>query len=437
MKYFGTDGVRDKAHQIIKNKIGYYIGKSLVEFKKNKKPVFIARDTRESGEKIVNDIKKGLFESGINVYDLGVFPTPVLAYFSLKRKTYGLMVTASHNSYHDNGIKIFDNGEKLNAKYESIIEDVIDKKIIIENAEVPGIEKEFKDPFEKYLKLYKEMIKPVDYKVCIDLANGAATATAPQIFGQMVQDLIILANDPDGHNINLECGSTHLEMLQEAVVENACDFGIAFDGDADRLMVVDSQGDVLDGDFIIYLFAGYLKAHKRLKHKVVALSKMCNIGIINALDEKGIKVVQTDVGDKYIAQALDEHHGVLGGENSGHIINRCLFKTGDGVLNAVFLLNVLNYYKLSLTTLRKQVTYYPDRLENLRNIDKSLASHPEVLTLVEKLLKSIGNDGKILVRPSGTEPMIRVSASAPTEEQVDAIIEKITDKIKSLDKEGQ
>lgn len=437
MKYFGTDGIRDNAEKIIKLKMGYYVGKALTLFKKNKKPVFIARDTRESGEKIVNDIKKGLRESGIHVYDLGVYPTPVLAYFSLKRKTYGLMVTASHNSYHDNGIKIFDNGDKLDPKYEAMIEDVIDKLVKIEKAEEPGLVKEFKDSFEKYLKLYKNMIRPVPFKVCIDLAHGAATTTAPEIFSKMVDDLVILANAPDGHNINLDCGSTHLDMLQSTVLENQCDLGIAFDGDGDRLMVVDNQGEVIDGDFIIYLFAGYLKANRLLKHKMVALSKMCNIGIINALEEKDISVIQTDVGDKYIAKALDEFGAVLGGENSGHIINRRLFKTGDGVLNAVYLLNVLDYYKQSLSTLKNQVSYYPDRLENLRNVDKSLAENEEVIALVEDLLNSLGGDGKILVRPSGTEPMIRVSASAPNVDQVNHIVETISEKIKSLDKEGK
>lgn len=437
MKYFGTDGIRNKAHILIDEKIGYYIGKSLKRFKQNKKAVFIARDTRESGERIVSDIKQGLLESGIDVYDLGVFPTPVLAYFSLTKKTYGFMVTASHNPYNDNGIKIFDSGEKLLSKYEILVEEVIDKDFLVENADTTGVEKTYDQPMKQYLSLYDGLLKPMDMKLCLDLANGAATATAPIIFKELVSELVLLANHPDGHNINLNCGSTHLESLQAAVLENNCDLGIAFDGDADRLMVVDSEGEVLDGDFLIYLFAGYLKANKQLDHKLVALSKMCNIGIVKALAEKDIDVIQTDVGDKYITRALNENSGVLGGESSGHIINKRLFKTGDGVLNAVFLLNVLDYYKISLSRLKSQVVYYPDKLVNLRNIDKKLANHPEIQKMIGKYLNILGEDGKILVRPSGTEDMIRVSASAPTVAQVDDIIDAIANKLKSLDEEGK
>jgi len=437
MKYFGTDGIRDKADQLIDQKIGYYLGLGLKRIKTNKKPVFIARDTRESGEKIVEQIKEGLFEVGIDVYDLGVFPTPVLAFFSLKRKTYGLMVTASHNPFNDNGIKIFDKGLKLDPDEEKLIEEVIDKEVTVDSEENKGTEKTIKDAFEQYLTLYDNVIEKSDFKICLDLANGAATATAEKIFSKITDTLIVLANEPDGRNINLECGSTYLEPLKETVIEENCDFGIAFDGDADRLMVIDHQGEVCDGDFIIYLFASYLKAHKLLKNKFVALSKMCNLGIIKALDEKNIDVIQTDVGDKYITKALDEHDGVLGGENSGHIINKHLFETGDGVLNAAFLVKVLTYYKLRLSTLKDQVTYYPDKLKNLTDIDKNLANHPEVQSLVNDYRKTLGDNGKILVRPSGTEPMIRISASAPSEKQVDQIIESIELLILKLAKEGK
>ena len=355
----------------------------------------------------------------------------------LENKTYGIMVTASHNPYTDNGIKIFDNGNKLNAEDEQIIESIIDDISIVNNTKQVGEEKSFKDIMDKYLKLYDGLLNKVDLKIALDLANGAATSTAETVFSHLTDDFIIISNEPDGLNINHNCGSTHLERLQNVVSTEACDLGIAFDGDADRLMVVDHQGEVCDGDFLIYLFASYLKANKQLKNKFVALSKMCNIGIIKALNEKDIDVIQTDVGDKYITKAIEDNDGVLGGENSGHIINKLLFETGDGVLNAAFLIKILDYYKVPLAVLKEQVQYYPDKLINLKNIDKSLAKHPKVLEKVIKYQEKLGEDGKILVRASGTEPLIRISASAPTEHEVDTIIEDIKSTIESLVKEGK
>jgi phosphoglucosamine mutase len=434
MKYFGTDGIRDKAENILQKKYGYYLGKALKRFKKNQKTIFIARDTRAYGQEIVNDIKKGLYESGIDVYDLGVFPTPVLAYFSFVKKTYGIMVTASHNPYHDNGIKVFNKGIKLEAEYEHMIEEVIDQTFEVKKSDKEGQEKKFKEPLKKYMSLYQGLLNKVDLRICLDLANGAAVSTAEEVFRHITDDLILMGNAPDGRNINQNCGSTHLEALQKAVIDNECDLGIAFDGDADRLLVVDHQGNICDGDLIIYLFASYLKAHKELKNKFVALSKMCNIGIVNALNAKGIDVIQTNVGDKYIVKAIEENDGVLGGENSGHIINKKLFITGDGVLNAAFLIHVLDYYKVPLADLSHQVTYYPDLLINIRNIDKSLATHPKMLDKVNHFKRLLGGDGKILVRPSGTEPLIRISVSAPTERQVNQISNELKKLLESLNK---
>lgn len=434
MKYFGTDGIRDRAETILNHRYGYYIGKGLKFFKNNKKTVFIARDTRAFGKEIVEDIKKGLFESGIDVYDIGVFPTPVLAFFSFTKKTFGIMVTASHNPYQDNGIKVFNKGVKLEADKEQMIEDLIDGKIELESSDQAGKEKAFKHALNKYKTLYDGLLNKVDLKICLDLANGAAVSTAEEIFSQITDNLIVLANQPDGKNINRDCGSTNLDMLKEVVLDQACDLGIAFDGDADRLMVIDHKGNVCDGDLIIYLFASYLKAHNELKNDFVALSKMCNIGIVNALNEKSIDVIQTDVGDKYIVQAIEENKGVLGGENSGHIINKKLFVSGDGVLNAAFLIHVLDYYKVPLATLSQQVQYYPDKLINIRGVDKSLAKDPKVVEKVEHFKRILGSNGKILVRPSGTEPLIRISVSASTEREVDQIMLALKSLIEKLNK---
>lgn len=437
MKYFGTDGIRDKAEHIIERKIAYYLGKSISLLNTSKKPVYIARDTRISGKKIVQDLKKGLFETGIAVCDLGVFPTPVLAYHSLINESFGIMVTASHNPYHDNGIKIFVSGEKLDPKHELLIENVIDQIQEVDNILPKGKDIKVKNPLNDYLTLYKGLLGLTDKTICLDLANGAAISTAEFIFSQISNDLLILSDNANGKNINKDCGSTHLDLLKKHVIEDKCDLGIAFDGDADRLMVIDDLGDVCDGDFLIYLFAIYLKEHDLLTNNFVALSKMCNIGIVNALNNKGIEVIQTDVGDKYISKAMDDFKGVLGGENSGHIINRHLFVSGDGVLNAAYLIKVLEHYNKNLSELKKEVTYYPDTLVNLRDLDRSLVNHIQVQELISKHLNDLGKDGKILVRASGTEPLIRISASAPTEEQVNTIIDEIKSLIESLAKDGK
>ncbi|MDA3931653.1 MAG: hypothetical protein PF513_02840 [Tenericutes bacterium] len=437
MKYFGTDGIRDKAEVILDKKVGYFIGKGIKLIKKNQKPVFIARDTRVSGESIVNDIKKGLIESGFDVYDLGMFSTPVLAFFSFKKKTHGIMVTASHNPYYDNGIKIFENGKKINLENEQILENVIEKNTKVDKAEKPGTEIEFKNPLDKYLKSYSGLLKKTNLKICLDLANGAAVKTAETVFSKITNDLFIIGNNPNGTNINEECGSTDLRNLQKKVIDEECDLGIAFDGDADRLLVVDNQGEAIDGDFVIYLFASYLKAHRKLKNKFVVLSKMCNIGIVQGLTEKSIDVIQTDVGDKYISKAIDENDGVLGGEGSGHIINKRLAATGDGVLNAAFLIKVLHYYKLPISNLKQQISYYPGKLVNLRDIDKNLVNNIKVKDIVNKHTRRLGDDGKVLVRPSGTEPLIRISVSARTEKQVDKIIKDIKETIEAVAKEEE
>ncbi|MCF7923548.1 MAG: hypothetical protein K9L64_00395 [Candidatus Izimaplasma sp.] len=434
MKYFGTDGIRDKAKVILNKKIGYFVGLSFSRFKNDQKTIFIAMDTRESGDKIAGQIIKGLTYVGFDVYNIGVYPTPVLAYLSQLKNTYGIMITASHNPYFDNGIKIFDSGKKISEETEMLIEEVIDQKYKPKKANENGQVKKYNSVMKNYLNLYDGLLEKTDLNICLDLANGAAVSTVKDIFPQIADNLNIMSDNPTGKNINKNCGSTDLAQLREFVQVHNCDLGIAFDGDADRLMVLDNQGEVCDGDFLVYLFASYYKAHKLLKNDFVALSKMCNIGVINALKEKYIDVIQTKVGDKYISKALEENDGILGGENSGHIINKRLFSTGDGVLNAAFLIKVLNYYKIPLSNLKKQVVYYPDKLVNLKDIDKSLVDHPLIVDLVDQYRLELGNEGKVLVRASGTESLIRISVSAPTISRINRIIKDIKRNLIKLDK---
>jgi len=433
MKYFGTDGIRGKAYDFITEELSFSLGKSMFHFHDKAKRIIIARDTRESGLMVVDNIKKGVLMAGLDICDLGVYATPVLAFIANITDSIGIMVTASHNPYYDNGIKLFISGSKSLPEDEAIIEDVIDKGINLEGVKLgkevalPGIVKE-------YFRLYDSFRQKMNLRIGLDLANGATISSALKVLPPLVKECLVIGNSPDGFNINKDCGSTHLAQIKALVLNERLDLGFAFDGDGDRLLVIDDEGDVLDGDLLIYLTAKYLKATNQLTNNLVVLSKMSNLGIIKALNDLNIEVIQTEVGDKYIFEALNEKNAVLGGENSGHVINRTILETGDGVLNAWFLLKILDYYQTKFSEIKKEVKYYPDKLVNIKDIDKEIINDREIVALVEKYRTLLGKDGKVLVRPSGTEPLIRVSVSAKTNELVDEIIDEIVDKIKSKQK---
>ncbi len=429
MKYFGTDGIRGEAETLITDQLAYKVGLSLSLCEPE--CVVIGRDTRISGERISRSIIKGVLESGLNVLDLGVVPTPLLAYFSILNKCHGVMITASHNPYTDNGIKIFNQGRKTTAQAEAKIEDVIDgiKTIDITH---PGTLLDSIDVFPEYMHLFKDILSKSNLKLGFDLANGATVKTGNYIFDQILENPIYIGNTPNGVNINKGVGSTHIDHLANIVVKNNLDAGFSFDGDGDRVLAIDEDGHLIDGDLLIYITAKYLKQHNQLNNDIVVLTKMSNIGIIKALNTLGIQVVQTDVGDKYVVQAMHDLDGCLGGENSGHIINRNLFISGDGVLNAVLLIKIMTESNKTFKELTQEITMYPDKLVNLKNIDKTIANDPSLIDLVNQIKTELGSEGKVLVRPSGTENLIRVSASAKTMEQVDHIINTIIDKIKSI-----
>jgi phosphoglucosamine mutase len=424
MKYFGTDGIRGKAYEFIDERLSFLVGKSLYQFKNQVDKIVIARDTRESGKMIVENIKKGAILGGLNIVDLGVVATPILAFAAKELDCFGVMVTASHNPYQDNGIKIFNRGKKSSPEEEVLIENVVDNDIDLTNI-VIGKELENNEILLKYFQLYEYFPQNLKLKVAFDLANGAGITSAKEVLPKFVSKALFIADKPDGLNINKDSGSTHLDHLTAFVRKNKCDLGIAFDGDADRVLVIDENLEVIDGDLLIYIFAKYLKQESLLKNNIVVLSKMSNLGIIKALNNLGIKVIQTEVGDKYIFQALDQNQAVLGGENSGHIINRTIFDTGDGVLNAWYLLKVIQYFGKKIGDLKKEVSFYPDKLVNIKNIDKEIALNEDVVSLVNKYRDKLGEDGKVLVRPSGTEPLIRVSVSCESQTLVDQIIEDL------------
>jgi len=432
MKYFGTDGIRGKAYELLNYELSYLVGRSMAILEK--KRVVICRDTRESGHMIIRALKEGIIDSGLEVLDIDIQSTPVLAFMSIMHDCFGIMVTASHNPYQDNGIKVFNKGKKPLPIDEQVIEDVIDKKVVLEKI-LGGKELEYINPLSTYIKLYDNIITDYQGRIALDLANGASIKAAKHVFNKICADIDFIGDNPDGTNINEGVGSTHLEYLSNYVLANGFDLGFAFDGDGDRVLTVTNTGAVIDGDLMIYIFAVYLKEKGLLNNNLVVLTKMSNLGIIEALERKGITVLQSDIGDKWVIQAMEDNGAVLGGENSGHIINTRLFVSGDGVLNAAFLIKIINEKKTDILSLIKEVEFYPDRLYNIRGIDKSIAKDSRILEMVNQFELELGNKGKVLVRASGTEPLIRISVSAKTIEKVDSIIEMIAEKITEISKE--
>ncbi len=434
MKYFGTDGIRGKASELLNYDLAYKVGRSLGILEK--KRVVISRDTRESGLMLVKALKNGIIDAGLEVLDIDIQSTPILAYMTILNDCHGIMVTASHNPYQDNGIKVFNKGKKTLPQEEQVIEDVIDGKVTLDNLE-GGIILPYENPLLNYMKLYKDILTKYNGKITLDLANGATINSAKHVFNTITQELDFIGDVPNGKNINEGVGSTHLDNLANHVKTNGIDIGFAFDGDGDRVLTIAADGTVIDGDLMIYIFASYLKEIGQLDNDLVVLTKMSNLGIIEALANKGIKTIQADIGDKWVIQAMEDNGAVIGGENSGHIINKKLFISGDGVLNAAFLIKILNEKKITVLDLVKEVKFYPDRLFNLKNVDREIVKDPRIKSMVQDFEAELGKSGKVLVRPSGTEPLIRISVSAKSKEQVDSIIQTIADKILEISKEKE
>jgi len=389
-----------------------------------KRKLIVGMDTRESSPMLAKGILEGAQRAGINTIEAGIVPTPLLAHLSKRIGCLGVMITASHNPFRDNGIKLFVYGKKLFLDEETLLEECLNGIVAIEPAYHPGTDLPVIDPLTYYLPLFASLLQKTKLKIVIDSANGATFQTAKLIFSQLTDHLTVIGDQPNGQNINLGVGSTHLELLRETVLKTASDLGFAFDGDGDRVMAIDHLGNIIDGDLLIYVCALRLKSLGKLPGNRVVLTKMSNLGILQALQKEGIDVLLTDVGDKYVVDAMDHEGLFLGGENSGHIINKTLLETGDGVLNAAFVLNILHEEGKSLAELVKDVTLFPDKLHNLKNIDCELAKHPRVVQLVAEVSELLGANGKVLVRASGTEPLIRISVSASTEELVDTYIRK-------------
>ena len=449
-KYFGTDGFRGEANKILKSDHAYKIGRFLGWFFSNPKyslhkqgyrpRIVIGKDTRRSSYMYEYAIAAGLAASGADVYLLHVTTTPSVSYITRTEGfDCGIMITASHNPYYDNGIKILnDLGEKLDNSISSLIESYIDgdlNKLGIEEDDLPLATKENigiiidyvagRNRYIGYL-ISVAMHSYKDLKIGLDSANGSAWMIARSVFSTLGAKVYTINDNPNGLNINLDAGSTHIEKLCQFVKDNKLDIGFAFDGDADRCIAVDENGNVIDGDKIIYILARKLKQEGALLDNTVVTTVMSNKGLSKALKELGIEEVKTDVGDRFVYAAMQEGGYTLGGEQSGHIIYRKYATTGDGILTALMITEQVLEEKEKLSKLCNSVKIYPQKLVNVRVTSKdSVMKDSVILEKYAVLQKEIDDSGRILLRKSGTEPVVRIMVEAETLNMCDYYIEKI------------
>ena len=434
-KYFGTDGIRGIAGESLTAdlsfKVGKALGKLLTEKKDNPK-VVIGRDTRISCDMIEHALTAGLTSTGVNVMTVGTIPTPAIAYLTKTIETdSGIMISASHNPYQDNGIKIFGpDGFKLTDEQELEIESLIDNSEQIKNASFEKIGKVYggNELTQKYIQHIKQSITGdlSDIKIALDCANGATTGVAPFIFGDLEADIETIGCQPNGININDNVGSTKIETISEFVKENNVDVGFAFDGDGDRVLAVDAEGNVVDGDKIMFILAKHLKEQGELKDNMVVSTVMSNIGFYKAIEENGLQSVKTAVGDRYVVEEMRKNDYSLGGEQSGHIVLMNYATTGDGILTAVKLSNIIKTSGKSLKELASEVSIYPQKLVNIKVVDKKTAMEDaEILAECEKVEKELEGNGRILLRASGTENLIRVMVEASSDELTDKYCEQV------------
>ena len=439
-KYFGTDGFRGEANVTLTvdhafkvgRFLGWYYGKN---HENGKAKIVIGKDTRRSSYMFEYALAAGLTASGADAYLLHVTTTPSVSYV-VRTEDFdcGLMISASHNPYYDNGIKVINSeGHKMEAEVEAKIEAYIDGEI----DEIPLATKEnigrtvdYAAGRNRYIghliSLATRSFK--DMRVGLDCANGSASSVAKSVFDALGAKTYVINNEPNGVNINTNCGSTHIEVLQEYVKEKHLDVGFAYDGDADRCIAVDENGNVVDGDRIIYVCGKYLMEQGKLKDNTVVTTIMSNLGLYKACDKIGMKYEQTAVGDKYVYENMLKNGYVLGGEQSGHIIFSKHARTGDGILTSLMVMEAIIEKKQTLGTLADEVKIFPQLLKNVRVKDKKTAlDNAAVQAAVEKTAEELGTDGRILVRESGTEPVIRVMVEAGTDDLCHKYVDSVVD----------
>lgn len=437
-KYFGTDGVRGEANVELTPELAFKLGRFggyvLSQHEEETPLVFVGRDTRISGEMLEHALIAGLLSVGIRVYKLGVIATPGVAYLVRTEKaSAGVMISASHNPALDNGIKFFGgDGFKLDDDRELEIEDLLDAAedtLPRPSAQGLGTVMEYPEGLRKYQEfLVSTGVQLEGMHVVLDTANGAASTSARQIFADLGAQLTVIGENPDGLNINDGVGSTHPEHLQEKVKEVGAAIGLAFDGDSDRLIAVDENGEIVDGDKIMYIIGSYLSSKGLLEKNTIVTTVMSNLGFHKALDAKGIQKEITAVGDRYVVEEMRKSGYNLGGEQSGHVVIMDYNTTGDGQLTGVQLTKIMQETGKKLSELATEVTIYPQKLVNIRveNSMKDKAMEvPAIREIIEKMEAEMAGNGRILVRPSGTEPLLRVMAEAPTHEEVDYYVDTI------------
>ncbi len=427
-KYFGTDGVRGVANEGLTPELAFKLGRfggyALINQTDEKPRVLVGRDTRISGEMLESALIAGLLSIGAEVMRLGVISTPGVAYLTKDMEANaGVMISASHNPVEDNGIKFFGpDGFKLTDEQEEVIESYLDQDS--DNLPRPtGVEVgSISDYFEggqKYLSYIKSTID-TDFeglKIGIDGAHGSTYHLGPYLFGDLEADTVTVGSNPDGTNINAEVGSTHPERLQELVKDEECDFGLAFDGDGDRIIAVDEKGEIVDGDKIMFILAQDMKEKGLLKDDTVVSTVMSNLGFYKAIEAHGMRSDKTKVGDRYVVAEMREHGYNLGGEQSGHIVMMDYNTTGDGLLTGVHLAAVVKESGKKLSELAAQIETFPQELVNVRVTDKHhVTENEKVKEVMSQVEEKMAGNGRILVRASGTEPLVRVMVEAETEE---------------------
>lgn len=443
-KYFGTDGVRGEANVELTPELAFKLGRFggyvLSQHETDVPRVFVARDTRISGQMLEAALVAGLLSAGIHVYKLGVLATPGVAHLvKTEKASAGVMISASHNPAQDNGIKFFaGDGFKLDDALEAEIEALLDAEedtLPRPSAQGLGDVVDYPEGLRKYESFLVSTGTQLEgMKVALDTANGAASTSARQIFADLGADLTVMAENPDGLNINEGVGSTHPEQLQELVKETGSQIGLAFDGDSDRLIAVDENGDLVDGDRIMYIVGKYLADKGLLAKNTIVTTVMSNLGFHKALDREGIEKAVTAVGDRYVVEEMRKGGYNVGGEQSGHVILMDYNTTGDGQLTAVQLTKIMKETGKTLSELAAEVSIYPQKLVNIR-VENSMKDKamdvPAIAAIIEKMESEMAGNGRILVRPSGTEPLLRVMAEAPTDAEVDYYVDTIADVVRA------
>ncbi|MDD6827520.1 MAG: phosphoglucosamine mutase [Oscillospiraceae bacterium] len=441
-KYFGTDGFRGEANKNLTVDHAFKVGRFLGWYysqDKEKCKIVIGKDTRRSSYMFEYALAAGITASGADAYLLHVTTTPSVAYVTKTDEfDCGIMISASHNPYYDNGIKVMNcRGEKLDDETISKIEEYIDgdpNSIPLATGEKIGRTVDYSAGRNRYIgflislatRSFKNM------KVALDCSNGSASAIAKSVFDALGAETHVINNTPDGTNINDGCGSTHPEALQKFVTEEKCDIGFAYDGDADRCFAVDENGRLINGDLILYICGKYLKNKGQLEKNTVVTTIMSNIGLYKAFDSEEISYEKTSVGDKYVYENMSANGYKLGGEESGHIIFGKYASTGDGILTSLMIMEVVLESKMSLAKLAEPVTIFPQLLKNVRVTDKNdTMNDADVLASVKKVEEALGNNGRILVRGSGTEPLVRVMVEAESDEICAKYVDEVIAVIKS------